>query len=1382
MDTLRIVEPLANFLIDIATKGTVLLMMAVVVTSALRRSSAAMRHRVWALAMLSLILLPVASLALPAWSVPILPATNQAGTTTELAISDETDARSAALPLSTEVPAESLQTRSMPSPESAVPSDPQPDDTGEPIFAPPVALADAASAELPENLLTVTDSEVDEDSGGAFAMVALVWSYGVTVFAVILASCLLQAVVLRRRSEVSTDPAWCQLLADLSRCVQLRRPVELREHHEAIVPLTWGVFWPVVLLPRKAREWTESMKRSGLLHELAHVQRSDVATQLLGRIACTMFWFHPLGWFALRQLRQEGEQACDDAVIRSGEKASDYAEQLLQVAHLCCVPRGLSLGVAMAEGSSLEIRVKSLFDKNRSHESVRRTVSFALTLVCTVALVGVSVIRPVASSAAVGIVDEPRTERASNDSLTNEAETEKMQPVTSRELTGIWQGVTDDFGVLIQFIGRESRLPGKKGVLSGKWTVHVPRGSIGSALEFNDNLETGVVDIEFAGFNTRTDKSFRASVGRIERGQSGQLYLTVLNSKELPKYPSILRLPLTHVSSEQAIQPRDIYHLFVAKELLEKGTIKDLPASISRILNKDESQKGNASRSPQLSVPEVWKTAALDRIVKLCPEFGPEHGGLKLGIVRSRGPTVFRMGDRIPLELFVMNVGSRDATFQFRCAPRVSYVPEVVDSKGQAVRGISGVEVFQPPYSVSLKPGEACSIPVSGLGIGDNGASSFKSPIAGSYQISYRVGSLKSATIRFNVGDDKSGAFRLDVLDERLALRKGSAERISILEPVFGEAKRGIQMGIAFASTRKKVSMGEVVPIDLFFRNVGNKKMKFEFYSDFYWSPPTVVNEQGERVQILPLPVWMYQGPARVTLGPGEVYGMQTRGLGLREGKGSLSLIAPAAGKYRIGFLRGIHDQSNPSLPWQKQVISWREQLISGSLEIDVSDGDDGTRYAKLLPGGAAPLKVLEADAKLEPLQLDGPPELPFGAPPSGPATENPTPSEPEPASPPEPPLDEQATKVSLKDVIWWKTADGLQAGFLLDSPAIPNQRVPFNSVARYRILVRNTTDNDIRFVARLLPHEGVDAPFLIPSDNMTESLTAPKLPERFRTEGVPRKFKRRDPAYIVTLAPSEAVIVPGQSGLDELSLYVGDAEKTKHPTAATIRPGMNWIVQPLQIQQSPKGGFPNGTSLMGRYKITRVASNGVACQESASRMVAVPGGRTLYPRIQLDVGTLTAAAVRNAKDAVWGKVDQGLQCGIRMINPQRAYKVGDTLEAEFLWRNTRDATIWSPLPRQSDLYPIVTNAEGQELSVDFGARMSLPAISLPFEPDLVRSLGVSKITLVEDGTPSPRSNLEPAHLIVEPGTYKLSGFGGISAPEGGRPGSGTIFFEVIRR
>src|SRR5579863_7838392 len=74
MNTLQISESLSLVLIDAAAKGTVLLAAACLATLVLRRSSAAVRHRVWGLAMGGLVLLPALSWLLPAWRLPILPA------------------------------------------------------------------------------------------------------------------------------------------------------------------------------------------------------------------------------------------------------------------------------------------------------------------------------------------------------------------------------------------------------------------------------------------------------------------------------------------------------------------------------------------------------------------------------------------------------------------------------------------------------------------------------------------------------------------------------------------------------------------------------------------------------------------------------------------------------------------------------------------------------------------------------------------------------------------------------------------------------------------------------------------------------------------------------------------------------------------------------------------------------------------------------------------------------------------------------------------------------------------------------------------------------------------------------------------------------------
>ena len=196
-------------------------------------------------------------------------------------------------------------------------------------------------------------------------------------------------------SQVVGDEPWRQLVNNLRGRLGLKRTVELREYSQPNVPLTWGLIRPMVLLPRQARTWAEQMRRAVLLHELAHVQRRDVAYQLLGRVACSLYWFHPLAWFGLRRLRQEREQACDDAVIHSGEQATNYAEQLLEVARLYHRPSGLSLAVEMARGGSLEQRLQALFDSARSHSPLsRKWAVISLAAMLLLAII-VAVFRPV---------------------------------------------------------------------------------------------------------------------------------------------------------------------------------------------------------------------------------------------------------------------------------------------------------------------------------------------------------------------------------------------------------------------------------------------------------------------------------------------------------------------------------------------------------------------------------------------------------------------------------------------------------------------------------------------------------------------------------------------------------------------------------------------------------------------------------------------------------------------------------------------------------------------------------------------------------------------------------------------------------------------------
>src|SRR5207247_4797687 len=81
------------------------------------------------------------------------------------------------------------------------------------------------------------------------------------------------------------------------------------------MPFACGVVEPTIVLPASAEQWTDSRRRAVLFHELAHVKRRDLVGHTLGRVACALYWFHPLVWTAAPRRRAESERACEDSLL-----------------------------------------------------------------------------------------------------------------------------------------------------------------------------------------------------------------------------------------------------------------------------------------------------------------------------------------------------------------------------------------------------------------------------------------------------------------------------------------------------------------------------------------------------------------------------------------------------------------------------------------------------------------------------------------------------------------------------------------------------------------------------------------------------------------------------------------------------------------------------------------------------------------------------------------------------------------------------------------------------------------------------------------------------------------------------------------------------------
>jgi len=98
-------------------------------------------------------------------------------------------------------------------------------------------------------------------------------------------------------------------------------------------PFVWGLLRGSIYLPRSFTEIRAEEHRQGILgHELGHVLRFDPAVNLLQIVAQTIYWFHPLVWWANKRIRAEREKCCDEiAVAWIGTKVKDFSTAVVNI-------------------------------------------------------------------------------------------------------------------------------------------------------------------------------------------------------------------------------------------------------------------------------------------------------------------------------------------------------------------------------------------------------------------------------------------------------------------------------------------------------------------------------------------------------------------------------------------------------------------------------------------------------------------------------------------------------------------------------------------------------------------------------------------------------------------------------------------------------------------------------------------------------------------------------------------------------------------------------------------------------------------------------------------------------------------------------------------
>ncbi len=321
-------NPLLELLSHTAMKGAAVLLVALLAGLFLRKVAAARRYAIWITAVAALAVLPLAMTLLPAWRV--LP---QASVAMDGPVFEP------------EMPGENPEPILLP--------------VGTKISFPAAAFETQAPARLKSRSAFSWQDAVDT--------LPVVW----IVLSALLLLRLGWSAWRLHRLELSLEPGTCAVLDETAGEIGLKRVPRLLIGAENAVPMVWGVWRPCLLLPAGFESWAADKLRGVLLHELAHLKRGDPLALWIAQWVKALHWFNPLAWLTIRQLRADQERACDDAVLRHGVRASDYAQHLLDLSRHTRIAPGLALcALTITRCAPVEARVKAILDPKRRREGL----------------------------------------------------------------------------------------------------------------------------------------------------------------------------------------------------------------------------------------------------------------------------------------------------------------------------------------------------------------------------------------------------------------------------------------------------------------------------------------------------------------------------------------------------------------------------------------------------------------------------------------------------------------------------------------------------------------------------------------------------------------------------------------------------------------------------------------------------------------------------------------------------------------------------------------------------------------------------------------------------------------------------------------------------
>ena len=233
---------------------------------------------------------------------------------------------------------------------------------------------------------------VNKDTPSVTGYILLgIWIVGMLAMMILVIKSSLRLRIIKRSALPLQNPEVRRLYNKCLNEMKITRNIPVYSTAFLKSPIIVGFLKPCIYLPiHLISDYHESDMRYMLLHELQHYRHKDAIANYLMNFAGVLYWFNPFVWFALREMRNDREVACDTSVLKMLEEDDyeNYGNTLINFIEKVSIspfPFAASLSGNMKQIKRRIINIAS-YEKPTFYKKLKGMTAFILTTVLIMGL------------------------------------------------------------------------------------------------------------------------------------------------------------------------------------------------------------------------------------------------------------------------------------------------------------------------------------------------------------------------------------------------------------------------------------------------------------------------------------------------------------------------------------------------------------------------------------------------------------------------------------------------------------------------------------------------------------------------------------------------------------------------------------------------------------------------------------------------------------------------------------------------------------------------------------------------------------------------------------------------------------------------------------